>query len=97
MRKFVFVFSILSICLVGALDRAVFDKMINDFSGNSYEDAVRTAISLGKDDNCIFENDSKFFLHEFFDCMAEENKQLEQFREEVSSLCSNMSEVKLGY
>jgi hypothetical protein len=97
MRKFVFVFSMLSVCFSGAVNKESFGKMIADFNENSYESAVVTAMNFGKESDCRFKNDSKFFLREFFDCMVEEDDKLEQFREEVSSLCSNANEKELGY
>ncbi|MDR1334303.1 MAG: hypothetical protein LBJ71_03730 [Holosporaceae bacterium] len=89
MRNFMFTLSVLAVCSVGAMDEGSFGKVIEDFKNNSYENAVSTAINLIEDPSSKFQNDSKVFLHEFFDCMLSEEPKLGQFRERVSKLCSD--------
>lgn len=91
-----FVFLVFLVCSVEAMDKRIFGKIIDDFKIGDYESCVTSAMTLGKNDSNAFVNDSRFFLSEFFDCMAKEQTSLERFRGEISKMCANVAK-KLGY
>ncbi|MDR1334305.1 MAG: hypothetical protein LBJ71_03740 [Holosporaceae bacterium] len=98
MRNLMLTLSVLTVCSVGAMDEGSFQKIIDDFKSDSYENAVSAAIKLIEEvPSSKFKHDTKYFLREFFHCMQSEEPKLKPFYDQVFKLYQSTNPEKLGY